>query len=228
MDQDEDTAFADNYAERDQAKALREQARAGGLRFEAYLTKDQADWLLEQIERGRFADPSEAVFLTVQNFIEMEPHGDLRDELLRRADLLHLAAAEWRIPAEKMKMRRLHIVPLSTQAVALLTELKGITGAGRWLFPNHRRPHDVMSATTVNHALMSLGFASATVTAHDFRATASTRLRREAERLLGVHNDRHVLQHIFLGELLCFCQILLAVELRSLNECGTSGSQHRQ
>src|SRR3546814_2618662 len=43
MDQDEDTAFADNYAERDQAKALREQARAGGLRFEAYLTGDQAD-----------------------------------------------------------------------------------------------------------------------------------------------------------------------------------------
>src|SRR3546814_2277622 len=68
----------------DLAAALRDQARAGGLRFEAYLTKDQADWLLEQIERGRFADPSEAVFLTVQNFIEMEPHGDLRDELLRR------------------------------------------------------------------------------------------------------------------------------------------------
>ena len=80
-----------------------------------------------------------------------------------------LAAAEWRIPAEKMKMRRLHIVPLSTQTVALLTELKGITGAGRWLFPNHRRQHDVMSATTVNHALMGLGFVSATVTAHDFR-----------------------------------------------------------
>src|SRR3546814_11601368 len=59
MDQDEDTAFADNYAERDQAKALREQARAGGLRFEAYLTGDQADWLLERIERGMFADPSE-------------------------------------------------------------------------------------------------------------------------------------------------------------------------
>jgi integrase len=83
-----------------------------------------------------------------------------------------------------MKMRRLHIVPLSTQAVALLTELKGITGAGRWLFPNHRRPHDVMSATTVNHALMGLGFASATVTAHDFRATASTRLHE-----MGVRSD---------------------------------------
>ena len=43
-----------------------------------------ADWLLAQIERGRFADPSEAVFLIVQNFIEMEPHRDLQDELLRR------------------------------------------------------------------------------------------------------------------------------------------------
>ncbi len=43
-----------------------------------------ADWLLEQIERGRFADPSEAVFAIVQNFIEMEPHRDLRDELLCR------------------------------------------------------------------------------------------------------------------------------------------------
>jgi len=75
MDQDEDTAFADNYAER-------EQARAGGLRFEAYLTGDQADWLLERVEHGMFVDPSEAVLAIVQNFIEMEPHRDLRDELL--------------------------------------------------------------------------------------------------------------------------------------------------
>ena len=74
----------DNPAERAQAKALREQARAGGLRFEAYLPGSMADWLLAQIERGRFADPSEAVFLIVQNFIEMEQHRDLRDELLRR------------------------------------------------------------------------------------------------------------------------------------------------
>ncbi|MDE8651450.1 CopG family transcriptional regulator [Novosphingobium album (ex Liu et al. 2023)] len=84
MTEDEDTAFADNYAERDQAKTLREQARAGGLRFEAYLIGDQADWLLERVERGMFLDPAEAVFAIVQNFIEMEPHRDLRDELLRR------------------------------------------------------------------------------------------------------------------------------------------------
>lgn len=84
MIEDEDTAFADNYAERDQAKALREQARAGGLCFEAYLTGDQADWLLERVEAGMFVDPSEAVFAIIQNFIDMEPHRDLRDELLRR------------------------------------------------------------------------------------------------------------------------------------------------
>ena len=86
---DDDEAFADNYAERDQAKALREQARAGGLRFEAYLTGDMADWLLERVERGMFVDPSEAVFAIVRDFMDMEPHRDLRDELLRRT----LAAA---------------------------------------------------------------------------------------------------------------------------------------
>ncbi|ALR19120.1 MULTISPECIES: hypothetical protein [Sphingomonadaceae] len=89
---DDDEAFADNYAERDQAKALREQARAGGLRFEAYLTGDQADWLLERVERGMFVDPSEAVFAIVQNFRELEPYRDLRDELLGR--VLDASAAE--------------------------------------------------------------------------------------------------------------------------------------
>ncbi|GFE77290.1 CopG family transcriptional regulator [Novosphingobium sp. TCA1] len=91
MDNDED-AFADNYAERDQAKALREQARAGGLRFETYLTGDQADWLLERVECGLFIDPSEAVFAIVQNFRELEPHRALRDELLGR--MLDASAAD--------------------------------------------------------------------------------------------------------------------------------------
>ncbi|WP_145206826.1 CopG family transcriptional regulator [Sphingobium sp. B2] len=80
----DDELADDNPAERAQAARLREQARAGGLRFEVYLISEIADWLLAQIERGRFADPSEAVFLIVQNFIEMEQHRDLRDELLRR------------------------------------------------------------------------------------------------------------------------------------------------
>jgi len=89
---------------------------------------------------------------------------------------LNLDQSEWRIPAEKMKMRRMHIVPLARSTVDLLRELQRITGAGRWLFPNTRRLHDVMSATTVNRALENMGYAPGTFTGHDFRATASTRL----------------------------------------------------
>jgi Arc/MetJ-type ribon-helix-helix transcriptional regulator len=75
---------SDNPAAHDQAQALRDQARAGGLRFEAYLPGSLADWLLEQVENGHFADPAEAVFVMVGLFRDLEPHQDLRDELLRR------------------------------------------------------------------------------------------------------------------------------------------------
>ena len=87
-----------------------------------------------------------------------------------------LVAGEWKIPAERMKMRRVHSVPLPLQAVVILDELKKITGAGDWLFPNFRRPSDVMSATTINRALEHMGYSSGLWTGHDFRATASTQL----------------------------------------------------
>ncbi|ARR57740.1 CopG family transcriptional regulator (plasmid) [Rhizorhabdus wittichii DC-6] len=89
---DDDELPDDNPAERAQAKALREQARAGGLRFEAYLPPALADWMLERIEAGMFADPSEAVFAIVRTYSELEPHRDLRDELLGR--MLDASAAE--------------------------------------------------------------------------------------------------------------------------------------
>lgn len=60
-----------------------------------------------------------------------------------------LVDAEWKIPGERMKKGREHIVPLPRQAVVLLEELSAITGQGTWLFPNFRRQNDVMSATTV-------------------------------------------------------------------------------
>jgi hypothetical protein len=67
-----------------QAKALREQAGKGGLRFEAYLPPDLAEWLLGLIERSVFADPSEAVFVILGEHRDLEPHADLRRELLSR------------------------------------------------------------------------------------------------------------------------------------------------
>jgi hypothetical protein len=68
-----------------QAKALREPAGKGGLRFDAYLPPDLAEWLLGLIERGVFADPSEAVFVIMGEHRELEPHADLRRELLCRS-----------------------------------------------------------------------------------------------------------------------------------------------
>lgn len=68
----------------DQAKALRKQAKKGGLRFEAYLPPKLADWLLGLIEQGTFLDPSEAVFVILGEHEELEPHADLRKELLKR------------------------------------------------------------------------------------------------------------------------------------------------
>ena len=92
---------------------------------------------------------------------------------------IDLDRAEWRIPAERMKMREPHIVPLSRQAVELLTELKTHTGGRSFLFPNYRNPKTCMTATTLNRALERMGFNgkdSIGFSAHGFRATASTML----------------------------------------------------
>lgn len=89
---------------------------------------------------------------------------------------LDLDAAEWRIPAHKMKMRDPHLVPLSSQAVAILRELHALTGHGRYVFPGIRTATEPMSENTVNAALRRLGFDKDTMTGHGFRAMASTRL----------------------------------------------------
>lgn len=89
---------------------------------------------------------------------------------------LDLDAAEWRIPASKMKMREAHVVPLAGQAAAILRELQPLTGRGRYCFPSLRTPDRPMSDNTINAALRRLGFDSDTMTGHGFRAMASTRL----------------------------------------------------
>jgi integrase len=86
-----------------------------------------------------------------------------------------LEAALWRIPAERMKMKTEHLVPLSSQAVALVKELHEWTGSRNYLFPNYRTPKDCMTATTVNRALERMGYRGK-FSAHGFRSTASTLL----------------------------------------------------
>jgi integrase len=96
---------------------------------------------------------------------------------------------EWRIPAERMKMGELHIVPLSTQAVEILREIHKHTGKGRYVFPSMRTGTRPISENTVNAALRRLGYASDAMTGHGFRSTASTLLNEQ-----GWHPDLIELQ----------------------------------
>lgn len=91
---------------------------------------------------------------------------------------------EWRIPAEKMKMREQHIVPLSKQAVEILRELHSLTGPGGYVFPSIRSAARPMSETTLNVALRALGYGKDDQTPHGFRSTASTLLNEQ-----GWHKD---------------------------------------
>lgn len=75
---------ADRAHALEQARQLRDQASKGGLRFEAHLPPSLALWLLDLIEQGQFLDPSEAVFTIFGEHEDLEPHADLRSELLKR------------------------------------------------------------------------------------------------------------------------------------------------
>lgn len=106
---------------------------------------------------------------------------------------MDLEKAEWRIPGSKMKMANDHIVPLSSQALAILQELQPITGHGQYVFPSIRTGERPMSENTVSAALRALGYDSTMQTAHGFRATARTIM----DEVLGERVDliEHQLAH---------------------------------
>jgi integrase len=95
---------------------------------------------------------------------------------LRSAEWAHvnLETAEWRIPGEKMKMGLDHIVPLSSQALAILGDLQPMTGHGKYVLPSIRTDERCMSENTVNAALRYMGYENDVMTAHGFRAMART------------------------------------------------------
>lgn len=86
--------------------------------------------------------------------------------------------AIWEIPAERMKMRRAHLVPLSTQALDLLNELKIMTGNYRYVFPGRNDPNKPMSEASINQLIKRIGFGGK-ITGHGFRHTFSTILHED-------------------------------------------------
>lgn len=88
----------------------------------------------------------------------------------------------WRLPADKMKTRQAHDVPLSTQALSILKDLEPLTGNLPYVFPNARRRKHHASPATINSALQKLGYDTKKVhCAHGFRASARTLLDEQLE-----------------------------------------------
>lgn len=110
--------------------------------------------------------------------LQLAPMLFVRPGELRKAEWAEfdLDAALWSIPAEKMKMRQAHLVPLSPQAVAILKELHALTGNGKYVFPSLRSPLLPMSENTINASLRRMGFDKDEITGHGFRAMARTML----------------------------------------------------
>jgi len=111
----------------------------------------------------------------VQCALKIAPLVFVRPGELRHAEWeeINLETAEWNIPAEKMKMREPHLVPLSRQAVEILTELKKLTGSGRYAFPG-RTSERPMSDNAILAALRNMGYSKEEMSGHGFRAMART------------------------------------------------------
>lgn len=113
--------------------------------------------------------------------LRLSPLVFLRPGELRKAEWteIDLDKAEWRIPAVRMKMDALHIVPLSTQAVTILHEIHPLTGTGKYVFPGARTDTRPMSENAVLAALRRMGYTTDEMTGHGFRSMASTLLNEQ-------------------------------------------------
>lgn len=165
-------AVACGYASRDPTADLRGAIATAKTTHRAAVTKPaEVAELLRAIEgyQGAF---------TVKCALRLLPLVFVRPGELRAAEWREIDtdAAQWVIPAERMKMRRPHIVPLTAQALAILEELRPLTGSGRYVLPGERSRERPLSENTLNAALRRMGYTTEQMTAHGFRAMASTML----------------------------------------------------
>lgn len=118
--------------------------------------------------------------------LKLSPHVFLRPSELRGAEWceFNFKKQEWVVPAERMKMKTKHIVPLSDQALRIILDLKAITHSPQYLFPSVRTITRPMSNNTINAALRRMGYSNEDMTGHGFRSLASTLLNEQ-----GVNSD---------------------------------------
>lgn len=182
-------AIATNRTERDPSAILRGALPPIRAKHLAAITEPKKVGELIRSIRGY-----EGSFIT-KSALLLAPLVFVRGGELRHAEWseINLELADWTIPAQKMKMRQPHLVPLAKQAVNILEELHPLTGQGRYVFPCARTSTRPMSENTINAALRRLGYSKDDVTAHGFRATARTIL----DEVLGFRPDviEHQLAH---------------------------------
>jgi len=164
-------------ADIDPTMALAGALRRKSVRHHPHLTTSQIPNLLTNLDRyGGYITTKICMKILLLTFVRT---GELRQATWGEVDLegdrLGLGGPAWLIPAERMKMRRPHVVPLSRQVIALLRDLATYTGGQPWLFPNLRQPSQCLSITTVNRALERMGYGGQ-FSGHGFRGTASTAL----------------------------------------------------
>lgn len=182
-------AVATGRAERDITHDLKGALPpAKGEHFAAITEPKEAAELLRAIDSYQGSLPAVCA-LKLAPLVFVRP-GELRS--MQWQDV-NLETAEWRYFINKTKIQ--HIVPLARQAIALLEELKPLTGHGLYVLPSERTPSGVrcMSENTINAALKRLGYGKDKMTAHGFRAMARTIL----DEVLGVRPDfiEHQLAH---------------------------------
>ena len=183
-------AIATGRAERNPVPDLQGALKTPVRKHHAYLKAADLPEFLQKLD-GYHGDPLTRLAL---RFLLLT---FVRTLELRAAEWLEMDfnKAEWRIPAERMKMRELHIVPLSRQALAVLRELQKHTGRQRYIFPNQHQLGSFMSENTMLYALYRMGYHSR-ATGHGFRSTASTILNEHGfmpdviERQLA-HSERN-------------------------------------
>ncbi len=182
-------AVATGRAERDAAADLRGALPPTQERHHAAITDPK-----EVAELLRAIDGFKGTF-HVKCALKLSPMLFVRPGELRQMEWAEIDFEEerWNIPAEKMKMKIPHIVPLCKQAITILKELQPLTGFGKYVFPCHRSPLRPMTNNAINAALRRMGYTSEDQTGHGFRAMARTIL----DEVLQVRPDfiEHQLAH---------------------------------
>lgn len=168
-------AVATGRAERDPAADLLGAFKTRPVKHHAAITDPQRVGELLRAIDGYQGDIVTRLAFRLAPLVFVRP-GELRQAEWSELDMV---AAEWRIPAEKMKVRQAHLVPLSRQALAIIEELQPHTGPGGYLFPSIRSRKRPMSENTLSGALRRLGYPKEEMSWHGFRGMASTLLHEQ-------------------------------------------------